>query len=48
MLELREAICEKLDRENGYLTSLKIFSCRMEKNKVYTMHARRYLILMKV
>ena len=44
MLELREAICEKLDREKVYLTSLKIFSCRMEKNKVFIMHARRYLI----
>ena len=45
MLELREAICEKLDRENSLS---KIYSCRMEKNKVFIMHVRRYLIRMKV
>ena len=33
MLELREAICQKLDRENGLSYEPKIFSCRMEKTK---------------
>ena len=48
MIELRKAICEKLERENRFLMTPLVFLFQMEKNKVCIMLARLYLIQMTV
>jgi aspartate aminotransferase len=45
MIELREAICEKLKEKIKFLMTLLIFSFQMAKNKVCIMLARLSLIL---